>query len=297
MDAVSDHLTLAVPNFNGAKYLPATLQSLAVQGDRVRWWLQDACSTDDSLSIARSFARPEDHVVCEKDSGQADGINRAVGSMGGGIIGWLNADDCLTPGAASKVLDAFARHPEADIVVGEVDWIDAGGRVTGHHAGDISSLEAMLNIYEHWWCGRQWVQPEVFWRRALWDKVGGLNTNYDLAFDFDFWVRCLEAGARVVHLPETLVQFRIHADQKSSRATEAADEIRDIVQHALARNGSFAGRSRLQLQLAYDKYQSGQDFRDARPSLGAMLLRNPRWMLLPEVRRRVVETLTRKVTR
>ncbi len=98
---------------------------------------------------------------------------------------------CLTPGAAAAVLEAFARHPEVDLVYGEVEWIDADGAQTGRHKGDISTLEELLDVYTVWFGSRQWVQPEVFFRRSLWEKAGPFNTGYDLAFDYAFWVQCM----------------------------------------------------------------------------------------------------------
>jgi hypothetical protein len=70
------------------------------------------------------------------------------------------------------------------------------------------------------------VQPEVFFRRSLWAKVGGFQNRWRLAFDYDFWVRCFLAGARVAHDPDIVAQFRIHAAQKSAAAEQAADDIR-----------------------------------------------------------------------
>ncbi len=80
-------LTLAIPNYNGAKYLEATLQSLEANRPYVRWWLQDSCSTDESVAIAARYQGPEDRVVVEKDAGQADGLNRALPAWGARSLG------------------------------------------------------------------------------------------------------------------------------------------------------------------------------------------------------------------
>ncbi|MGV3533760.1 MAG: glycosyltransferase family 2 protein, partial [Chthoniobacteraceae bacterium] len=226
-------LVLAIPTYHSARYLPATLESLKAHGGWVRWWLQDGASTDGTVEIARSLARSGDTVVSEPDGGQTDALNRAMRQMGGEIIGFLNGDDCLLPGAAQAVVEYFAEYPEVDLVCGRIQWIDEEGRVTGTHAGAIHTLEEVLDIYSVWWNDRQWVQPEVFYRRRLWEKVGGFDTGYHLAFDYDFWVRCFRAGAQVRHLPRELAQFRKHGEQKPTAAERAAEEIRTIVQKQL----------------------------------------------------------------
>jgi glycosyltransferase involved in cell wall biosynthesis len=284
-------LVLAVPNFNGAKYLRQTLNSLNAQGDCVRWWLQDGASTDGSAAIAQKMARAGDTIVSEKDSGQTEALNRAMGKMGGEIIGFINSDDLLLPGAASAVLEKFAREPELDMVVGQVEWIDESGMVTGTHAGRIESLEQMLDLYGVWWNHRQWVQPEVFWRRSLWEKVGPFNTAYNWAFDFEYWVRCWRAGARVGVLEKPLAQFRRHAAQKSAIAGKAADELRAIVGRHLADPSlkvSLFFRWRLGAMLSYDRYQcQGQN----KPGLLRELFRHPQWLLIPPVQKRLAQSI------
>ena len=283
-------LVLAIPTFNCAHYLPHTLESLAAQGDAVRWWLQDGASRDATAEIGRQFLRPGDTVVSEPDKGQSDALNKAFARMGGEIIGYINGDDCLTPGAASTVLEAFAAHPEVDLIYGEVEWIDAEGTRTGHHKGDISTMEELLDLYSVWFSARQWVQPEVFFRRSLWEKAGPFSTEYDLAFDYAFWVQCMAAGARAMRLPAPLARFRVHDQQKSANATKAASEMRDIVRKALALQPRIppGAARRIAAQIAYDDYQLSPT---PKASFASALLRNPSWLRAPAVRQRLLGSL------
>lgn len=287
-------LTLAIPNYNGGRFLARTLESLQKNRPYVRWRFQDAGSTDDSLAVAQGFSGPDDRIVVDSDKGQADALNRAFQAMGGDIVGFINSDDCLAEGAAESVLSEFEKDPELDLVYGQVDWIDELGQITGHHSGNISSLEEVLDIYRVWWNRRQWVQPEVFWRRRLWERVGLFNTRYDLAFDYEYWVRCFQAGAKVKSIPRTLAQFRSHPAQKSRQHEKAANEIRNIVSEALASSHPIAARERRRLErmISYDRYQNGQGFPDGlgRPSLARMLIRKPSWALLPPVRHRIIQS-------
>jgi hypothetical protein len=283
-------LVLAIPTYNCAHYLPHTLESLVAQGESVRWWLQDGASKDGTADIARQFARPGDTVVSEKDRGQSDALNKAFARMGGEIIGYINGDDCLTTGAAEAVLETFARNPEIDLIYGQVEWIDAGGDQTGDHKGNISSLEELLDLYTVWFGARQWVQPEVFFRRSLWEKAGPFSLEYDLAFDYAFWVQCMMAGARVLRVPRPLARFRVHDQQKSANATKAASEIRDIVRKALAQYPPISARVRARIiaQINYDRYQLAPL---PKPSFAKALFCNPSWLRSPAVRQRLRDSL------
>jgi glycosyltransferase involved in cell wall biosynthesis len=286
-----NQLVLALPVFNAEEFLPATLESLNAQGSFLRWWLQDGASTDRTVEIARSFAREGDTVRSEPDAGQTDAINRAFRQMGGDIVGFINGDDLLATGAARRVLTFFNENPDIDLVYGRIEWIDRDGQTTGTHSGRIGSLSEMLDIYNVWWRKRQWVQPEVFFRRSLWEKVNGFDTRWDLAFDYDFWARCLIAGARIAHIPEVLARFRIHAAQKSSAREKAADEIRAIVRQHLDRRAPIGlwKRVTLRTHLDYDAYQRRQG---AKPRFLHTLATSPHWLLVPDVRKRVIEAFT-----
>jgi glycosyltransferase involved in cell wall biosynthesis len=295
-------ITLAIPNRNGSRYLRETLSSLCSPSNRVavRWWLQDCCSQDDSISIAEQFRSSDDAIRIAPDSGQANGLNRAFGEMGGEIVGYLNSDDCLVDGAASAVCDAFSRNSEADIVFGGVDFIDQDNQVIGHHRGEISSLENVLDIYAFWWTKKQWVQPEVFFRRHLYEAVGGFDESFSLAFDFDFWVRTLRLRPKVVSIPQTLVRFRRHGQQRSNDSDRANDEIRRAVLRQLNdATCPLVSRFRAQLKrkLQYDLYHCGSrlsPFCDL--SLGRALSKSPSWLLLPEVRERLVSAVQNRLS-
>lgn len=288
-------ITLAIPNKNGGAYIRETLESLRSPSNRgfVRWWLQDSCSHDDSIALAESFRTPIDEIRIERDSGQVNGLNRAFRRMGGSIVGYINSDDCLTAGAARVVCESFAQYPEAGIVFGGVDWIDKNGRVIGSHHGEILNLEQILDIYAYWWNQKQWVQPEVFFRRSLYESVGGFDESYSLAFDFDFWVRILRLRPRVISVPQTLVRFRRHDQQRSQDFERANSEIRRAVARELKDQAcplTPEFREGLGTRLEYDLYHRRSELSPYRDlSFAGALLRSPKWIRLPEVRRRILD--------
>jgi glycosyltransferase involved in cell wall biosynthesis len=290
-------ITLAIPNRNGGAYLRDTLFSLSSPKNRglVRWWLQDCCSEDNSIAIAEEFCSSVDEIRVEKDSGQANGLNRAFAQMGGDIVGYINSDDCLTEHAGHAVCEAFDRHPQAGIVFGGVDWIDKDGRLIGGHHGEILCLEHMLDIYAYWWKRKHWVQPEVFFRRSLYEAVGGFDESFSLAFDFDFWIRVLRLRPLVISIPQTLVCFRRHDLQRSTDFERANSEIRRAVARELKDPScplEPGFRNRLGKRLEYDLYHRKSELSPYRElSFGGALMRSPGWLLLPEVRGRIMSVV------
>jgi glycosyltransferase involved in cell wall biosynthesis len=290
-------ITLAIPNLNGCRYLEQTLRSISVGTNReaVSWWLQDCCSDDASVEVGVRYRGEFDSLVVERDTSQANGLNRAFSKMGGDIVGYINSDDCLAEGAAKAVLDAFRSDNNAGIVVGEVDWIDQDGNITGHHRGQITCLEDILDIHRVWWGKKQWVQPEVFFRRTLYEQVGGFDESYSLAFDFDFWVRVLRLRPKVISIPKTLVRFRRHDQQRSADFDSANNEIRRSVSVQLEDPTcpiSYSFRRKLQIRMSYDRYHSKSPMSPvADLSFTEALLKCPEWLRLPEVRSRLYKSI------
>lgn len=288
-------VSIVTPSFNSAATIEETLRSvLDQQGVELEYLVADGGSRDGTAEIIRRYESRLAWWVSERDGGQVDALNKSFARATGEVLGFLNADDVLAPGALSIVCAAFAKQPEIELVAGGVEWIDTESRVTGAHCGRIESLEDTLDIFRVWWGGRQWVQPEVFYRRSLKQRVGAFDHRYELAFDFDFWLRCFRAGARVAHVPETLVRFRRHAAQKSVDTERANDEIRTVLARHLADGVEVAPwtRWRLRAALSYELFQAGKAGPNgARPAFAAALLRHPSWLLCTPVRRRIREAI------
>jgi hypothetical protein len=169
----------------------------------------------------------------------------------------------------------------------------------GHHRGEILSLENILDIYSFWWNKKQWVQPEVFFRRHLYEVVGGFDEKFSLAFDFDFWVRILRLGAKVVSIPQTLARFRRHSQQRSKDFERANEEIRCAVLRELndlACPLDPRFRAQLKRRVQYDLYHCRSRLSPlCNRSLGGALLNSPGWLLLPEVRERLMNAIRNRL--
>jgi len=274
--------------FNAAATVEETLRSVLDQrGVDLEYIVIDGASTDGTAAIIQRFAPQLAHFVSEPDRGQVDALNKGFARATGDILGFLNADDVFLPGTLAAVCAAFDAAPDREIVYGGLEWIDFAGQPLGPHHGAIDSLADILDVFRVWWRDRQWVQPEVFFRRSLKDRVGAFDERYHLAFDYDFWVRCFLADARVSRLEQPLVRFRRHAGQKSVDTTRGDHEIRAILAGNLVDpRVPSALRRRLGAQLSYDRYQTGASA--DRGSFAWSLLRQPRWLTVPAVRQRLV---------
>jgi hypothetical protein len=129
-------------------------------------------------------------------------------------MAYLNSDDLLMPGAVRYVAEYFARHPKVDFVYGNRVLIDESGLETGRW---FTPRRSCFDLRLHDFVP----QETLFWRRRIWDRVGGIDAGYKFSADWDLLLRFVEAGACFRRLPRFLGCFRRHPSQKT--ATMAVD--------------------------------------------------------------------------
>jgi glycosyltransferase involved in cell wall biosynthesis len=247
LSANSPRISVVVPSYQQGRFLAQTLDSLLGQGyPNLEILLVDGGSTDETLQVIEHYREHLAWWVSEPDQGQAHAINKGMQHATGSILGWLNSDDCLMPGALYRVAAAFAAPGAREVVYGHRVLIDDKGLdigkwiLPGHHQGILSYADYIP-------------QETMFWTRDLWQRTGArIDESYRFAMDWELIRRFVDAKARFQLLPCFLGQFRIHAQQKSTAHIEQVgfeemERIRTVCRER------FSGRR--PPQWLYDRWQ------------------------------------------
>jgi glycosyltransferase involved in cell wall biosynthesis len=206
-------VSIVTPSFNQAQFLETTIRSVLKQDyPRIEYIICDGGSTDGSVDIIQKY---EDRIafwVSEKDKGQTDAINKGFCRATGQIFAWLNSDDVYLPGCVSTIMRFLNNHPEVGMAFGNVEIIDAQGRILmrpqwGEY-GFVKQLTQQITI----------PQPAAFFRRKAIEQIGYLRTDLHYAFDFDLW---LQIGRHypIRRIGKTTAQFRLSDNSKSVSQT------------------------------------------------------------------------------
>lgn len=218
-------LAVVTPSYNTGRYIGDAVRSVLAQDyPGVDYVVMDGGSTDGTVDILRSFGTRL-RWVSQKDKGQSDAINRGFARTRGEVLGWLNSDDTYAPGAFRAVAEVFAARPDVDIVYGDATYTDHAGR---HIARCVHvepfDRERLFNYSDFI------VQPAAFFRRRIFEQVGGVDVSIHWAMDYDLWLRMVAAGAKVVYLRRVLANFRWLADNKTATGSHGRlDEIGRIL--------------------------------------------------------------------
>ncbi len=77
----------------------------------------------------------------------------------------------------------------------------------------------------------QFIQPGVWMRRQHFNEIGGIDENFNYAFDWDMMIRYLYDYNNVAYLDDVLVNFRLHCNSKTVQLSEKfAIEERKIIE-------------------------------------------------------------------
>lgn len=219
-------VSIITPSYNQAQYLEQTLRSVLGQDyPRIEYIVIDGASTDGSVDVTRKYSDRLAFWASEKDSGQAEAINKGLARATGEIVAWLNSDDFYLPGAVSAAVKAFESNPEAGLIYGDTVAVDEMGEAIHYPKYAQWDLEDLLtfNIIG---------QPAVFMRRDVLLKAGFLDPSFHFLLDHQLWIR-MAALAPMVHVPERWAAGRFHESAKNvAQAAKFGEEAFRILEWA-----------------------------------------------------------------
>jgi glycosyltransferase involved in cell wall biosynthesis len=214
-------VSIVTPSLNQRPFVERTLESILSQrGDfELELLVQDGGSTDGTLEVLERYGNSISLVV-ERDAGQADAVNRGLSRARGDILGWVNSDDVLRPGAVQSVVEAFRANPSAPWLHGRCDIVDGEDRIIRRPVAAYKDYRSRRHRLDRLLLENYVSQMTVFWRRSLQERVGLLDPSLRYTFDYDLWLR-FSRIAPPLFLERTLAAFRWHPTSKSGSSFEA----------------------------------------------------------------------------
>jgi len=203
-------ISLVTPSFNQGKFISRTIEAVLNQRYcNFEYIIMDGASKDETVSI---IEKHKDHLSYWEscaDKGQSDAINRGFAKASGDWLCWVNADDVLFADALVKVADCSGRYPKVDIITANTVYIDETDHITRcirTPKQNWSFLKYGVGVF---------TAPAVFFKKKLFEKVGGLDISLHYSMDIDLWHKFCLANAEVCHIDDYLGAFRMHTLSKT----------------------------------------------------------------------------------
>ncbi len=233
-------LSIVMPSYNQAAFLDEALASVVSQIDFVHeFFVLDGGSDDGSVEIIKKYEADITHWQSQPDGGQSNAIADGFARCTGDVIAFLNSDDAYLPGALRAVVEAF----DADAELGFVE----GFTVIVDHESRILSCDQRIGPSGAW-LGRGHLrmhQPSTFFKRSVYESVGGIDRSLQCVLDTELWYRMLPA-CKCARIKRYTAVHRVHDDAKGSSWNEIYARERAMLDEQYPQ---FRDRKRLKLRL------------------------------------------------
>ena len=226
-------IVMAAKNY--ARFLPAAVKSVLAQ-TFADWELLiiDDGSTDRTPDVVRPFLA--DHRVRYSRAdrlGQSRAKNLGIRLARGDFVAFLDADDAWLPTKLERQVTLFGERSELGVVFCRRTLIDEMGRALPQPKTPPPPRGRILD--------RMFVQNHVCFssavvRRIVFSHVGSFDAAWDLAIDFDLWLR-VARHYEFDFVDEELVQYRTGHGNLSKRIADRVDTALSIMRRAETRRG------------------------------------------------------------
>lgn len=212
-------VTVLTPTYNGAAFLPETIESVLNQThDTIEYIVLDDGSTDNTVEILKAYEtrlRWETH----ENVGESRTVNEGWRLAKGDYVMTVNADDPILPRLVEATVEILEAHPDA--LVAYPDWymIDASSQRISEPIRRDYNYRTMLQEYL---C---LVGPGALIRRKALELAPERSLEYRFVADFEYWLR-LGLYGPFVRVPEALATHRVHEQSATiaHRGVEIAQE-------------------------------------------------------------------------
>lgn len=223
-------VSIVIPAYNHARYLSEAIESVLQQDyPGVELIVIDDGSTDATQQVLQSYG---DRFAwwTQPNGGQSRTLNAGWNRSRGDVLGYLSADDRLSPAAVRRAVEVLDARPDVSVVYSDYDLIDPlSRRVRTVRTRDFDLVSMVANVD----CT---VGPGAFFRRSAFEQSGGWSTDLRQSPDLDYWFRVAMIG-EFQRIPEVLAGFRVHEESQTFAVadTQRAEEALVIIERLFAR--------------------------------------------------------------
>lgn len=198
-------ISLITATYNSSTTIRDTLLSVNSQDyAHIEHIVMDGGSKDDTVALCERLGDRIAYCSSRQDEGFYDAWNKGLGIATGEVVGFINSDDYyVTHNVISDVMTAF--HDR------DIDAV---------HADLVYVNRNRPNIIERYWKSEPITHaslqqgfipahPTVFFRRAVYEKIGAFDLRYRLAADYDLLLRAFyRYNVPSIYVPKVWVRMR-----------------------------------------------------------------------------------------
>ncbi|MFM1678676.1 glycosyltransferase family 2 protein [Aeromonas salmonicida] len=206
-------VSIITATFNSAATICDTLASLECQTyPNIEYIIVDGASQDNTLEIIQKKSSRVNMIISEPDRGIYDALNKGIAAATGDIVGFLHSDDLFSaPDSVEKLVSAFVAG-NYNAVYADLDYVDKYDtrKVIRHW---VSGYFKPVKLQFGWMPAH----PTFYMTKAMYEKWGGFNLNFNIASDYDSILRYFNSGElKSAYLPQVVIKMRVGGASNNS---------------------------------------------------------------------------------
>ncbi|MDQ6608515.1 MAG: glycosyltransferase [Bacteroidota bacterium] len=183
-------ISIILPSLNTAALIDRALTSIHQQTyQNFEVLIIDNCSKDGTADVVKKFTEQDNRftLICEKDNGIYDAMNKGIERSKGEWLYFLGADDSLyASDTLQNVAQAIIESADTEIFYGDVrlnfPFPNEPDKLI--YDGKFDSIKLLKKCICH---------QSIFVRRSVFERFGNFNSKYYLSADYDFNLRCFNS--------------------------------------------------------------------------------------------------------
>lgn len=209
-------ISIITPSYNQARFLEKTIKSVIDQNyPNLEYIIIDGGSTDGSVDIIKKYEKYLTYWVSEKDEGQSDALNKGFSKASGEIFAYLNSDDIYLSNTLHLIAELFENNNKIDVLYGHAQLLNENDNYIGLCVALPFKLKEHLNgVFSI-------PQQSAFWRREVYETVGGFNISNHTCMDGEFFALAAAHNFSFLRINRILAGFRIHSLSKTGNKQSA----------------------------------------------------------------------------
>lgn len=216
-------VTIVVPCYNYAHYLPATLQSIAAQDvDRWECIIVDDGSTDNTFDVGQEWAQRDARFIYlrQNNAGLAAARNVGIRSARGKYIQFIDADDLIEPGKISRQIRLIESLSENALVYSSFQYLDDSMATFDPDPNSLVAKRTIIrSLIFDWERGFSIPIHTFLFKAVQLANAGGFTEGLPTHEDIDLHIRLAINDVEFVHHAEKLALYRIHSSSMARNHT------------------------------------------------------------------------------
>ncbi|MBN1044497.1 MULTISPECIES: glycosyltransferase [unclassified Clostridium] len=226
-------VSVVMPVYNSEIYLNEAIESILNQTYKnFEFIIINDGSTDNSLEKIEHYMKKDSRIklINRENKGLVYSLNEGINFAKGKYIARMDADDISLPERLEKQLDYMYENRDVSILGTLVDIIGSADIYKRMYSEKYLNWQLSHdNIEKMFLRGYSLCHPTFFMKKSdIVKKIKGYSNQYLYAEDYDFLMRTLKTNLKINILPEKLLKYRLHENNKSIKDNSDYRTVRDI---------------------------------------------------------------------